>query len=86
MCVRVCVYTKSAVASCLAVGGAGAAVGVTAGGAGGMASCRSAVRGWEGRGLVAATAPEWFILFMTSTQLHILHTSNHVKKTTGQRG
>lgn len=47
-------YTKSAPASCLAVGGAAAAVGVTTGGAGGVASCRS-VRKWEGGGLVAAT-------------------------------
>lgn len=48
-------YTMSAIGSCLAVGGAAAAVGVAGGAAGGVASCRSAVGEWEGRGLMAAT-------------------------------
>lgn len=57
--VFVCVYTMSAPGSCLAVGGAAATVGVAAGVTGGVAFCRSAVREWEGRGLVVATEAEW---------------------------
>lgn len=50
--VKQSVFTVSALGSCLAVG-------VAAGAAGGVASCRSAVGEREERELVAATKPEW---------------------------